>query len=59
VPVRLRHLPLAAAAGYLTLTPVFGVIGSALFLGERVSAAHLLGTGVIMGSLVALSRLRQ
>jgi drug/metabolite transporter (DMT)-like permease len=52
----LRYIPVAHAALYLTLIPIFGVGGSALLLSERLSAPQLVGALLIIGALVLLTR---
>jgi drug/metabolite transporter (DMT)-like permease len=51
----LRDLRASQAALYLTLIPVFGVAGAALFLGEAMTGIQLLGAGMIIGALVLLN----
>jgi drug/metabolite transporter (DMT)-like permease len=48
----LRRMPVARAATYLTLIPVFGVLGAVLVLGERVTWLDLLGGALVVGSLL-------
>ncbi|MBE1589327.1 drug/metabolite transporter (DMT)-like permease [Nonomuraea angiospora] len=52
----LRRMPVARAAGYLTLIPVFGVLGAVLVLGEQVTWLDLAGGALVVGSLVADAR---
>jgi drug/metabolite transporter (DMT)-like permease len=55
--VGLRALPVAVAGLFLTLTPVFGVAGGVLVLGERLAALQLVGAALIVGAMaVVLSR---
>jgi drug/metabolite transporter (DMT)-like permease len=51
----LRDLRASQAALYLTLIPVFGMAGAALFLGETMTGIQLLGAGMIIGALVLLN----
>lgn len=51
--VGLRRLRPAVAALWLTVTPVFGIAGAFVFLGEVPSLLMLLGTAVILGALLA------
>ncbi|MFI6504896.1 DMT family transporter [Nonomuraea typhae] len=52
----LTRMPVARAATYLTLIPVFGMIGAALVLGERVTWMDLAGGALVVGSLIADAR---
>ncbi|MFF4620334.1 DMT family transporter [Nonomuraea jabiensis] len=52
----LRRMPVARAATYLTLIPVFGVLGAVLVLGEQVTWLDLAGAALVVGSLVADAR---
>jgi drug/metabolite transporter (DMT)-like permease len=52
----LTRLPVARAATYLTLIPVFGVLGAVLVLGERVTWLDLVGGALVVGSLVLDAR---
>jgi drug/metabolite transporter (DMT)-like permease len=52
----LTRIDVAKAAQYLTLIPVFGVVGAVGFLGESVSVAALAGTVVIVASLAVATR---
>jgi len=49
--VGLRHLPVATAALFLALIPVFGAVTAVLFLGERLGAPQLLGGAAIIAAL--------
>ncbi|WP_379535086.1 DMT family transporter [Nonomuraea purpurea] len=49
----LTRMPVARAATYLTLIPVFGVLGAVLTLGEQVTWLDLAGGALVVGSLVA------
>lgn len=49
----LRYLPVSVAAIFLTLIPVFGVGGAALFLGEAVNAAQWIGGAMIICAIAA------
>lgn len=48
----LTRMPVARAAMYLTLIPVFGVLGSVLVLRERVTWFDLLGGLLVVGCLL-------
>jgi drug/metabolite transporter (DMT)-like permease len=52
----LTRIDVAQAAQYLTLIPVFGVVGAVAFLGESVSAGALAGTVLIVASLTVATR---
>jgi drug/metabolite transporter (DMT)-like permease len=52
----LTRIDVTKAAQYLTLIPVFGVVGAVSFLGESVSAGALAGTVVIVASLAVATR---
>jgi drug/metabolite transporter (DMT)-like permease len=52
--VGLRSLPVSVAGLFLTLTPVFGVAGGMLFLGERMTPPQLIGAVLIVGAVAAL-----
>lgn len=51
-----RVLPVATAALFLALIPVFGAGGAALFLAEPLSAAQVLGCVVVVGALAGAAR---
>jgi len=44
-----------AAAGYITLVPVFGVALSALLLGEQIDASILVGGALAIGGMTAMN----
>jgi drug/metabolite transporter (DMT)-like permease len=48
-----------AAAAYISLVPVFGVLFAALWLGEQVDASILLGGGLAVGGMVVMSLARR
>jgi drug/metabolite transporter (DMT)-like permease len=48
----LTRMPVARAATYLTLIPVFGVLGAVLLLGERVTWLDLAGGVLVVGCLL-------
>jgi drug/metabolite transporter (DMT)-like permease len=48
----LTRMPVARAATYLTLIPVFGVLGSVVVLGERLTWLDLLGGALVVGALL-------
>ncbi|TWF75533.1 EamA domain-containing membrane protein RarD [Pseudonocardia hierapolitana] len=52
----LTRMRVARAATYLTLIPVFGVLGAVLVLGERVTWLDLVGGVLVVGSLIADAR---
>jgi drug/metabolite transporter (DMT)-like permease len=54
--VGLRHLPVSVAGLFLTLTPIFGVAGGMLFLGESVTALQLVGAVLILGAVATVVR---
>ena len=56
--VGLKRIAPGLAGMFLTTTPVFGVLGGMLFLGESLKASQVLGMALVMASLVALLRLR-
>lgn len=47
----LKALPVAHAALYLCLIPVFGVSGAVLFLGETVGARELIGSALVVAAI--------
>ncbi len=54
--VGLRGLPVSAAGMFLTLTPLFGVAGGMLFLGESATALQRLGAVLIVGAVATVVR---
>lgn len=52
--VGLRGLPVTLAGLFLTLTPVFGVAGGVIALGEEVAAAQLAGAALIVAAVVVV-----
>jgi drug/metabolite transporter (DMT)-like permease len=52
----LRHLSLAVAAPYLASIPVFGVLGAATVLGERITVMQVVGAAVVVLALAAVTR---
>jgi drug/metabolite transporter (DMT)-like permease len=52
----LRTLPMTTAAQFLTLTPVFGTLGAAVFLAERLVAWQVIGAGITILSIWAVLR---
>jgi drug/metabolite transporter (DMT)-like permease len=54
--VGLRRLPVGVAGVFLTLTPVFGVAGGMLFLGESATALQLFGAALILGAVATVVR---
>jgi len=53
----LTRMPVARAATYLTLIPVFGVVLSVLLLGETMTGVQALGAVVVVASLALGTRL--
>jgi drug/metabolite transporter (DMT)-like permease len=51
-----RHAYAGIAAAYLTLIPLFGVLGAVVFLGERPALLALAGGGLIVAALGLLGR---
>ncbi|MGO1506691.1 MAG: DMT family transporter [Microbacterium sp.] len=51
--IGLKHLAPSAAGLWLAFTPVFGILGGFLWLGEMPSLLMLLGTVVILGALIS------
>jgi probable blue pigment (indigoidine) exporter len=51
----LRRTYASRAGTYLTLIPVFGLVFSAVLLGERFAAVQLAGAAVVIASMVVLS----
>ncbi|WP_077960656.1 DMT family transporter [Ensifer adhaerens] len=54
--VGLKRLAASTAALFLTLTPVFGIGGAALFLGEEVTPWQAAGTLIILASVAVASQ---
>jgi len=54
----IRLLPVSIAAQFLSLTPVFGVGGAYLFLGERLTFAQGMGMAITIAAVSQISRLR-
>ncbi|GAA3688992.1 hypothetical protein GCM10022224_063060 [Nonomuraea antimicrobica] len=52
----LTRMPVARAATYLTLIPVFGMLGAVLVLRERVTWLDLAGGALVVAGLVADAR---
>lgn len=50
----LRRVSASLAGAMLNLTPVFGVAGGYLFLGERLAPLQWLGAGLILAAVLAL-----
>lgn len=50
----LQRLPATIAASFLTLTPLFGVAGAAMVLGERLTLIQWLGALCILGPITVL-----
>ena len=52
--VGLRHLPVGTAGLFLALSPIFGVAGGMIFLGERATTLQLAGALLIIVAVMAL-----
>jgi drug/metabolite transporter (DMT)-like permease len=52
----LRRTSAARAGTFLTLIPVFGLLFSALLLGEALDTGQLLGSMVVVGSMTVFAR---
>jgi drug/metabolite transporter (DMT)-like permease len=52
----MTRLPVTRAAVFLTLTPVFGVGGAMVFLGESLAASQALGCAMVIAALLLMSR---
>lgn len=50
----LKQIPVTQAALYLTLIPLFGAVGSAVFLGEQMTLLQMLGSGLVLLALLRL-----
>ena len=50
----LQRIPATTAAPFLTLIPIFGVLGSVLFLGESFTPLQLIGGSLILAALFIL-----
>lgn len=50
--IALQRIPATTAALFLTLIPLFGISGAALFLGEVLLPIQMVGGGLIVGALV-------
>ena len=55
----LTRMPVTRAASYLTLIPVFGVLGSVLVLGDGFGWLDLLGSGLVVGCLLLDGRMHR
>lgn len=56
--IGLRRLRASTAGLYLTLTPLFGIAGAFLWLGEQPHLAMLVGTVLVLTAVIAGSRER-
>jgi drug/metabolite transporter (DMT)-like permease len=54
--VGLQRLPPGLAGMFLTTTPIFGILGGIVFLGERLVLVQLVGVGIIIVALFTLLR---
>lgn len=52
----LRSMPASVAGSFFNLIPVFGVMGSLVFLGESLSPLQWLGAALIVGAAMAVLR---
>jgi drug/metabolite transporter (DMT)-like permease len=52
--VGLRRLPVSVAGLFLTLTPLFGLGGGMLMLGERIGAMQVLGAALILSAVATV-----
>jgi drug/metabolite transporter (DMT)-like permease len=52
----LKQASASLAALFLSLTPVFGVTGAYLALGERLGTGQWIGAALILGAVVAIAR---
>lgn len=57
--IGLRVLPVASAALYLALTPVFGTGGAVLLLGERLTIVEMLGCALVIAAVVTCAERRE
>jgi drug/metabolite transporter (DMT)-like permease len=55
----LKHLDVAVASLSLYLLPVFGVVLAAILLGERLGAAAICGTAVVLTATLLIVRYEQ
>jgi drug/metabolite transporter (DMT)-like permease len=53
------QLGAGAAASYISLVPVFGVLSSALWLGEALDASLMLGGALAVGGMVVMNHARR
>lgn len=49
-------IPVSRAALYLTMTPLFGVLGGVAFLGETVTPVQAAGAAIILAAITAVTR---
>jgi drug/metabolite transporter (DMT)-like permease len=54
--VGLRRLPVGVAGLFLTLTPLFGLAGGMLALGEGVTAVQAVGAALVLGAVATVAR---
>jgi drug/metabolite transporter (DMT)-like permease len=54
--IGLRTLPVGTAGLFLTLTPVFGISGGMIFLGETLTALQIAGATLAIAALVMIVR---
>ncbi|WP_144222524.1 DMT family transporter [Mesorhizobium amorphae] len=52
----LRSMPASVAGSFFNLIPVFGVLGSLIFLGERLTQSQSLGAVLIVGAAIVVLR---
>ncbi len=55
--IGLRAVPASVAAFFLNLTPIFGISGAYLMLGERLQAVQWLGAALILIGVASVSKL--
>jgi drug/metabolite transporter (DMT)-like permease len=53
----LRHLEATAVAGYIYVVPVFTLVWAALFLGERLTIAGIVGGAMVLAGVLVAERL--
>ena len=56
--IGLKGIAPGLAGMFLTTTPIFGVLGGMMFLGESITPSQLLGMVLVIFSLFALLRSR-
>ncbi|HWM29513.1 MAG TPA: DMT family transporter, partial [Woeseiaceae bacterium] len=56
--IGLRRLAASTAALFLTLIPVFALVGAVMFLGETVATLQVIGALMIIGAVAFTGDLR-